>query len=124
MRCYLFCNRQKPPDQTFSRNGGVEDVLLKPEAFRYEGYPLELVNTAAMAQDDRRRAYIAKAMGAAVNRDYDVKAVFGLGTSRGILFGTVVPALVVESESGDVIDVYPHRKAEREVTIREVLKRV
>jgi hypothetical protein len=50
--------------------------------------------------------------------------VFGLGTSRGILFGTVVPALVVESESGDVIDVYPHRKAEREVTIREVLKRV
>jgi hypothetical protein len=96
MKCYLFCNRQKPPDQNFPRNDGVEDVLRKPEAFRYQGYPLELVETAAMAQDERRRAYIV----AAVNRDYDVKAVFGLGTSRGILFGTVVPALVVESEVG------------------------
>jgi hypothetical protein len=83
-----------------------------------------VVDTAAMAQQDLRFAYIAKAMGAAVNRDYEVAGVFGLGTSHGILFGTVVPALVVEFESGEVIDVYPHRKVEREVTVREVLDKM
>jgi hypothetical protein len=54
-----------------------------PEAFCYEGHPLQLVDTAPVAQPDRRRAYIAKVMEAAVNRDYDVTVAFGLGTSGG-----------------------------------------
>jgi hypothetical protein len=122
MNCYLYCNRLKPPDKELSRNRGIADVFREPERFRYKGRPLVVVDTAAMAQQDLRFAYIAKPMRAAANRDYEVEAVFGLGTSRGILFGTVVPALIVESESGEVIDVYPHRKVEREVTVREVLE--
>jgi hypothetical protein len=74
-----------------------------------------------MAQQDRRLVYIAKAMWPATTRHYEVKAMFGTGTYGGIFFGADVPALVIESDSGEVLDVYPHRKSRREVTIREVL---
>ena len=121
MKCFLFCNRQKPADKAFPRNNGIDDVMVQPEAFSYKGYPLELVDTAPMAQHDRRLAYIAKAMWPATTRHYEVKAIFGTGTYGGIFFGTDVPALVIETDSGEVLDVYPHRKSRREVTIREVL---
>ncbi len=32
-----------------------------------------------------------------------------------------MPALVVVADSGEVLNIYPHRKSGREVTIREVL---
>jgi hypothetical protein len=62
MKCFLFCNRQKPADKAFPRNNGIDDVMLQPEAFRYDGCTLQLVDTASIPQHDRRLAYIAKAM--------------------------------------------------------------
>ncbi len=42
-------------------------------------------------------------------------------TNTGLFFGSQVPALVVVADSGEVLDIYPHRTSGREVTIREVL---
>ena len=46
--------------------------------------------------------------------------MFGTGRYTGIFFGSQVPALVVVADSGEVLDIYPHRKSGREVTICEV----
>jgi hypothetical protein len=105
MKCFLFCNRQKPADRGFPRNNGIDDVMVQPKAFRYDGCPLQLVDTAPMTQHDRRLAYIAKAMWPAATRHYEVKAMFGIGTYGGTFFGTDVPALVIESDSGEVLEV-------------------
>ena len=50
-------------------------------------------------------------------RGYEVRA----GTDGGLYFGSKVPALVVEADSSEVVGIYPHRKSNHEVTIREVL---
>jgi hypothetical protein len=124
MKCLLFCNRQKLPDKSFPRNDGIDGVMLKPETFCYDGNPLQLVDTAPMTSRVRKIAYLKKAMWPAVARPYEVEAMFGSGTYGGILFGGDVPALIIESDSGEVLDVYPHRESKREVTIREVLTKV
>jgi hypothetical protein len=121
MKYLLFWNRQQSVEKGFSHNNGIDDVLLNPEAFRYDGHPLQLVDTASFREEDRKSAYLEKAMWPATAHHYQVKAMFGTGIYGGIFFGSVVPALVIESDSGEVMDVYPHRKFNREVTIREVL---
>jgi hypothetical protein len=123
MKRMLFCDRQNLAtiEKTFSRNAGIEHVLERPQVFSYEGGPLEFVDTAEMSEDNCRTAYRKCAMWPAAVHHYEVKPIFGTGNYGGIFFGRKVPALVIESDSGEVLDVFPHRKAGREVTIREVL---
>jgi hypothetical protein len=95
--------------------------LLNPKAFRYEGCELQLFDTRALTEKDRVDMYITNAMWPAAKRHYEVKPMFGTGRYTGLFFGSQVPALVVVADSGEVLDIYPHRKSGREVTIREVL---
>jgi hypothetical protein len=124
MKCRLYADRQQPVVEKNlpKRNDGIESVIAQPEGFQYEGCPLEVVDTASMSEDDRIDAYLSKAIWPAAKRNYKVRRVFGTKECPGIFFGEQVPALIVESDEGEVLDVYPHRMSGRFFTIRSALK--
>jgi hypothetical protein len=123
MKSLLYCNRQNLAaiEKVFSRNQGIDEVLVNPDGFRYQGSPLQLVDTAAMTGEDRISGYMASAMWPSAVRHYEVHPMFGTGKYKGIFFGEKVPALVIVDDMGEVLDIFPHRKAGQEVTIRELL---
>ena len=55
MRCHLYCEGQNPAavQKTYSRNNGIDEVLLNPNAFRYEGCELQLVDIRALREKGR-----------------------------------------------------------------------
>jgi hypothetical protein len=123
MKCRLYADRRQPAvEKNLKRNDGIDNVIAQPDAFQYEGCPIEVVDTASMTEDDRIDTYLSKAIWPAAKRNYKVRRVFGTSEYPGIFFGEQVPALVVESDAGEVLDVYPHRMSGRYFTIRSALK--
>src|SRR6266851_1198231 len=55
MRWHLYCEEQDPAavQKTYSRNNGIDEVLLNPNAFRYEGCELQLVDIRALREKGR-----------------------------------------------------------------------
>ncbi len=79
MRWHLYCEEQDPAavQKTYSRNNGIDEVLLNPNAFRYEGCELQLVDIRALREKGRVDGYITNAMWPAPKRHYEVKPIFG-----------------------------------------------
>lgn len=103
------------------RNKGVEAVIARPKDFRRDGQPIQIVDTGKMTEDQRMTAYI-RALTPSVLQKYRVRKVFGTQRNAGVFFGRGVPALVVWPDDGDFpVDVYPHEKLGRTVTIYEYL---
>jgi hypothetical protein len=50
-----------------------------------------------------------------------IRLVFGSHKHSVSQFGLGVPALLVQSSSDEVVDVFPHKESERIVTINEFL---
>ena len=86
------------------------------------GVPWEVVDAITIADDELMNLYLEGTL-ATARRKYRVRQVFGSKRHAGFLFGRGVPALLVyEPEKPYPVDVYPHRRGTRTVTIRAFLK--
>ena len=85
------------------------------------GVPWEVVDAMTMADDELMNLYLEGTL-ATARRKYRVRQVFGSKRHAGFLFGRGVPALLVyEPGKPHPVDVYPHRRGTRTVTIRAFL---
>ena len=86
------------------------------------GVPWEVVDAITIADDELMNLYLEGTL-ATARRKYRVRQVFGSKRHAGFLFGRGVPALLVyEPGKPHPVDVYPHRRGTRTVTIRAFLK--
>lgn len=112
------------PSTTFEDvpcNKGIDAVLARPQDFRPKGQPLEVMDIGRMNEEQRMTAYI-RALTPSVYQKYRVRKVFGSQRHAGSAFGRGVPAPVVwDDVDGFALDVYPHEKLGRVVTIYEFL---
>jgi hypothetical protein len=102
-------------------NTGIDAVLARLQDFRPKGQPLEIMDIGKMTEEQRMTAYI-RALTPSVYQKYRVRKVFGSQRHAGFAFGRGVPALVVwDDAEGFALDVYPHEKLGRIITIYEFL---
>lgn len=107
-----------PANQGFQ----LEEIRALLKQLEAQGVQLELVDTGNLSDEARMQAYLEAAM-PAIRRKYRVQRVFGSKRFSGRYFGKEVPALVVyEEEDRPPLDIYPHNKEGRVVTIREFLE--
>ena len=84
--------------------------------------PWEIVDAMTVPDDELMNLYLEATL-ATARRKYRVRQVFGSKRHAGFLFGRGVPALLVyEPGKPYPVDVYPHRRGTRTVTIRAFLK--
>jgi hypothetical protein len=117
----LYCNQSAILD--LPCNSGIREALERIEELRRQGMNIRIVDTAQMSEDELQTAYL-KAITPSVMKKYAIRKVFGSQQHAGSTFGRGVPALAVQSESGRMTDVFPHREAERVVTMNEFLCRL
>ena|ERR1700674_2995097 len=103
-------------------NAGIGEALERIEDLRRQGMKIEIVDTAQMGENEVQNAYM-KVITPSVMKKYSIRQVFGSQRQAGFMFGRGVPALAVQTESGQMVDVFPHKESERIVTIHEFLSR-
>ncbi len=104
-------------------NEGLADDGLEPivRRLRETGAAYEVVDVSSYSREQLEDAYVSRAVPPSVRRQYGVKRVFGTNKYAGSRFGRGVPALVV-IEDGRPVDVFPHEKEGRIVTIADYLR--
>lgn len=108
------------PENEGLSDAGVEPVLRR---IRETGATYQVVDVSEFSREELEDAYVSKAVPPAVRRQYGVKRVFGTNKYAGSRFGRGVPALVV-LEGDRPVDVYPHEREGKIVTINDYLKRM
>lgn len=87
-----------------------------------QGINCERVDTSRLSDREVYEAY-AKAWAPSVSKKLGIRRVFGTRRRSGCFFGRGVPALLVYGGDGDhPVDVYPHEKLGRTITIKEFLE--
>lgn len=98
--------------------GKVQATLRRLEAL---GVPGDVVDARTMSGEELENLYLEATVPTA-RRKYQVRQVFGSKRRAGFFFGREVPALLVyESDKRSPVDVVPHRRGTRTVTIRTFL---
>jgi hypothetical protein len=115
----LYCSRSAILNE-HPYNAGIYEALERAEDLRKQGWKIRAVDTAQMTEDEKYAAYLRSTTPAMKNKS-PIRQVFGSLKQSGFMFGLGVPALLVQSPSGEVVDVFPHRESERIVTINEFL---
>jgi hypothetical protein len=100
-------------------NADIDAALERIEELRREGR----VRVVKLREDEIHNAYV-RATAPSVEKKYSSQLVFGSLHHPGFLFGRGVPALIVQSASGTIADIFPHRESGRIVTIHEALSRL
>ena len=106
------------PENEGLYEAGVEPMLHR---IREAGATYAVVDVSGFSRQQLEDAYVSRAVPPSVRRQYGVKRVFGTNKYAGSRFGRGVPALVV-LEDGRPVDVYPHEKEGRIVTIHDYVK--
>jgi hypothetical protein len=114
---YYFSSQSQPFE--IDRNEGIADVPKLLKRLDAKGLRVEVRDTAAMTEPQRKKAYIS-AIIPAVYRHYELRKMFGSNRISACWFGAEVPALVV-TDSDAAGDTYPHRKGDRITTIGSYL---
>ena len=97
----------------------IRSILRKLESL---GILWEIVDTRTMSDEQLTNLYIEATLPTARTK-YRVRQVFGSKRHAGFLFGRGVPALLVyEPGKSYPVDVYPHRRGTRTVTIKTFLE--
>jgi hypothetical protein len=98
-------------------NSDIDATLERIEELRREG----TVRVVKLREDEVHSAYV-RATAPSVEKKYSSQLVFGSLHHPGFLFGRGVPALIVQSASGAMVEeVFPHKESGRIVTIHEAL---
>jgi DNA processing protein len=118
----LYCDRSAILKE-HPYNLGIDEAFERAEDLRKQGWKIRFVDTAQMTKDERYAAYLRATTPAMKNKS-PIRQVFGSLKQSGFMFGLGVPALVVQTPSGEVLDVFPHRQSERIVTINAFLSRL
>src|SRR3989304_1483507 len=123
MTLKLICHSRTPP-LALPENEGFDLGEIRGIFRRLEslGVPWEIVDTLRMPDQQLADLYLEATFPTA-RRKYRVRQVFGSKRHAGFLFGRGVPALLVyEPGKSYPVDVYPHRRGTRTVTIRAFLE--
>lgn len=97
----------------------IQALLQRLEELGVSG---EILDTRTISEEDVTNLYLEAILPTA-RRKYRVRQVFGSKRHAGFLFGRGVPALLVyEPGKPYPVDVFPHRRGTRPVTIRVFLK--
>jgi hypothetical protein len=116
--CVLYCTASQIL-RGLPSNADIDAALERIEELRREG----TVRVVKLREDEVHSAYV-RATAPSVEKQYSSQLVFGSLHHPGFLFGRGVPALIVQSASGTIADIFPHRKSGRIVTIYEALSRL
>ena len=117
--CVLYCTASQIL-RGLPSNADIDAALERIEGLRREGR----VRVVKLREDEILSAY-ARATAPSVEKKYSSQLVFGSLHHPGFLFGRGVPALIVQSASGDMAEeVFPHNESGRIVTIHEALSRL
>jgi hypothetical protein len=114
---YYFSSQHQPLE--IDRNEGIADIPKLLRRLDAKGHRVEMKDTAAMTEPQRKKAYIS-AIVPAVYRHYELRKMFGSNRISACWFGAEVPALVITDDDA-AGDTYPHRKEDRITTIRSFL---
>ena len=107
-----------PDNESFDLRA-IQAVLRRLEGL---GVVWEIVDTMTISDEELTNLYIEATLPTARTK-YRVRQVFGSKRHAGFLFGRGVPALLVyEPGKSYPVDVYPHRRGTRTVTIRAFLE--
>ena len=99
----------------------IQAILRRLEGL---GVAWETVDTMTISDEELTNLYIEATLPTARTK-YRVRQVFGSKRHAGFLFGRGVPALLVyDPGKSHPVDVYPHRRGTRTVTIRAFLEGV
>jgi hypothetical protein len=101
-------------------NSGIYEALKRTEELSRQGVKVRLVDAAQMTEGDRFAVYV-RATTPAMKNHNPIRQVFGSRKHSASMFGLGVPALLVETQLGEVLDVFPHKESERIVTINDFL---
>lgn len=80
----------------------------------------KIIDTSRMTGSERDKAYSTAILPSVFNK-YEIRRIFGTNRKSGIFFGREQPALLV---TGDMSEVFPHRKNGRTMTIERFLERL
>ena len=98
-------------------NANIDAALDRIDRLRCQG-KVRVVK----ASDNKLLASYLQASTPSVEKKYSIQQAFGNLHHPGFLFGRGVPALIVQSTSGTMaVDIFPHKKLERIVTVHEAL---
>ena len=107
-----------PDNESFDLRA-IQAILRRLEGL---GVVWEIVDTMTISDEELTNLYIEATLPTARTK-YRVRQVFGSKRHAGFLFGRGVPALLVyELGKSSPVDVYPHRRGTRTVTIRAFLE--
>lgn len=107
-----------PDNESFDLRA-IQAILRRLERL---GVVWEIVDTMTISDEELTNLYIEATLPTARTK-YRVRQVFGSKRHAGFLFGRGVPALLVyEPGKSYPVDVYPHRRGTRTVTIRAFLE--
>ncbi len=97
----------------------IESLLEQLEKL---GVAWKTIDPSTMSEDQLSELYVQSTL-PAVHRKYHVRQVFGSKRHSASLFGKEVPALLVYEPGKEFpTDTFPHRAADRIVTIRSFLE--
>jgi len=117
----LYYNSKQHP-QNDPANQGFSEAMDLLAVLESQGIHCDRIDTVRLPNEKVYEAY-ADAWTPSVSRKFAIRRVFGTRRRSGCYFGREVPALLVyEDSNGDPIDVYPHEKLGRTVTIKDFLK--
>jgi len=106
-------------------NAGIDEALERIENLRRRGLKVRVVDMTQVSEHEIQSVYISATTPPSVMKKYRIRQVFGSRRQSGFLFGRGVPALVVQTPSGEMAeDVFPHEESGRIVTINEFLSRI
>lgn len=115
----LYCDRSAIlKDHAY--NSGVFEALERANDLCRKGWKVRTVDTAHMNEDERFAVYL-KATTPAMKNKNPIRQVFGSRKQSAFMFGLGIPALLVQTSTGEVVDVFPHKESERIVTINDFL---
>lgn len=123
MRLKLVHHSQTQPIASPENEGfDLKEIRAILERLEKLGVSSELLDTITTSDEERIDLYLEATLPTALKK-YQVRQVFGSKRHAGFLFGKGVPALLVY-EPGEPypVDVYPHRRGTRTVTIRVFLE--
>ncbi len=112
----LYCNRSAILKEDRC-NSGIDEALKRAENFKSK---VRVVDAAQMTEDGRYAVYV-RATTPAMKNHNPIRQVFGSRKHSASMFGLGVPALLVQTQLGEVLDVFPHKESQRIVTINEFL---
>jgi hypothetical protein len=115
----LYCNRSAIL-KGHPSNSGIDEALKRTEDLSRQGVQVRVVDAAQMTEDERFAVYVRATTPAMKNKN-PIRQVFGSLKHSASMFGLGVPALLVQTQLGEVLDVFPHKESERIVTINEFL---